>query len=762
MMKARSRSNTPLTANLLASAIAAIFVTPPANARAPAVSPPATAADANSAQRLKPVVVEDSAEREQGKDALRVTTTNSVKGNQALRDVPQSVTVVTEKLINDRRLDTVRETLAQTAGVTFLAAEGGEEDIRLRGFSLAGTGDIYLDGLRDAAFYDRDTFNLDRLDLIRGSASMLFGRGSTGGVANQVSKVPTLLDDRSVSLTLGNFAYRRVVADLNQTFAQDSAVRLNLMKTEADDNGAGTRLDKQGAAIALHHAIGHRLEWQARFFYLDNDNGVNYGLPWIRPSTTAASDRNTILPGLRPEAYYGMASDYNAGSARITTLGHVWRIAADSELKTQVRSGDYTRDLRASTIRFSGGNTVAANTLAGFGPNTVFTRGSVLKVQDLETTQAQSDFSAKFDAFGMKHQLLAGADWARDERVVYAARNAAQGGVTLNKPTTRAGTPSDGASVDEGSRVLRRGNDFIAKSLGIYVQENVEVIRNVKLVAGLRHDRLEGAYNIYALPANAPSPITTTSYRQDVSETSHRVGLLFQPSDRHSLHFSWGTSFNTSGDTYSYNALSANTPPESSENLELGGRIESADKRLTTRFALFRSTKKNERNTDPDTAATRLLLSGKRHASGLELDVAGRITSEWEIFLSYTWIPHARVDVAASTATTVGNRVGDRPGLTPKQAGTVWTTYQLTPRLRVGGGLTHRGRQAPADVTAPPWEAPAFTIGDLFAEFRLNDTWNFKLNASNVTNKYYADTLYRGHYVPGAGRLVQGTVVVNF
>ena len=146
----------------------------------------------------------------------------------------------------------------------------------------------------------------------------------------------------------------------------------------------------------------------------------------------------------------------------------------------------------------------------------------------------------------------------------------------------------------------------------------------------------------------------------------------------------------------------------------------------------------------------------------MELDIAGRITNHWEIYFSYIWIPTAKVDVAASTATTVGNRIGDRPGLTPKHSGTVWTTYQATSKVRVGGGITFRSSQAPADVTAPPWEAPAFATGDLFAEYKLDKTWTFKLNVTNVTNKYYADSLYRGHYIPGAGRLIQGTAVVSF
>ena len=143
--------------------------------------------------------------------------------------------------------------------------------------------------------------------------------------------------------------------------------------------------------------------------------------------------------------------------------------------------------------------------------------------------------------------------------------------------------------------------------------------------AALRYDNLDGSYDQFAIPNNAPGPVTTTTYQQKISEWSQACRRPV-PARRRSLRSTspTATSFNTSGDTYSYNALSANTPPEQSENIELGAKIDSADKRFSTRLALFHSTKKNERNTDPDTAATRLLLSGKRHTAGFEVDVVGR------------------------------------------------------------------------------------------------------------------------------------------
>ncbi len=145
-------------------------------ALAQTVAAPAPAASSAGAA-VMPVVRARVMAEPAGKDGVQATTTRIGKGRQELRDVPQSVTVVTERLIDDRNLDTLKDTLKNTAGISFLAAEGGEEDIRLRGFSLQATGDIFVDGLRDPAFYERDTFNWDRLEVLRGSASMLFGRG---------------------------------------------------------------------------------------------------------------------------------------------------------------------------------------------------------------------------------------------------------------------------------------------------------------------------------------------------------------------------------------------------------------------------------------------------------------------------------------------------------------------------------------------------------------------------------------------------------
>ena len=357
----------------------------------------------------------------QGKDSLQATTTVIGKGQQESRDLPRSLTILTEKLISDRRLDTLKAALHNAAGISFQAAEGGEEDIRLRGYSLAATGDIFVDGVRDPAYCDRDTFNHDRLELLRGSASMLFGRGSSGGAVNQVSKVPLLYGRNELSVTLGNNGYGRGTADLSQRLGESSALRLNLMSILAE--AGGQRIDKQGLAASVGLGIGSRDKFALGLYHLQNNNGNTYGMPWVAP--VAGSSLRTLVP-VDPACNYAAASERNDGSAHFGTLQPLHRLGGGNEIKTALRLGRYERDLRASAIRFwvrsvNAGTGVVINpdcpsstpTLATLSEATVLTRGNN-KIQGLATPNLQSDLNYRFQALGAMHQLLAGVDAAKE------------------------------------------------------------------------------------------------------------------------------------------------------------------------------------------------------------------------------------------------------------------------------------------------------------------------------------------------------------
>ncbi|MEK8045582.1 TonB-dependent receptor [Ideonella margarita] len=664
----------------------------------------------------------------QGKDSLQATTTRIGKGTQELRDVPQSVTVVTERLIDDRNLDTLKQALHNAAGITFQAAEGGEEDIRVRGFSLSGTGDLYVDGMRDPALYDRDTFNNDRIEVLRGSASMLFGRGSTGGVVNQASKNPLLMNQGQVDVTVGSGEYLRTVADVNVRTGDDSAFRVNAMLTQADNYGA--KIDKKGVAPSFRWGIGTADEFLASFYHLEYNNVPNYGIGWVNGTTANIPAKN----------FYGMASDYVVGGADFATLSHTHRFGDGGELKTMARTGRYTRDFWASTIRFPTGTTSLTN-------STVINRGNQGRAHEYNTHYVQSDYTRTFNALGFKHSLIAGADFAIEgaDRDNYSSNPI--------KPTTTVGTPNDGASIAD-TRKRAWSRSFDSKAAGVYAQDMVELSPTWKVVGGLRFDRFSGSNDFAAVTATNGTVTPGGHYERSDNMWSHRVGVMWQPDPLWSFHFSHGTSFNTSGDTYSYDALGSKTPPEKSRNIELGAKLDLLDGALSSRVALFHSEKFNERNRDPDTAAAQYLLSGKRHAQGMEVDFAGKLTPQWELYASWAWTWTATID-----ASVTASEVGTNPGLTPKHSGSVWSTYQITPKLRVGAGANGVSRQSPVGNTAVV--AKGYVTADLMAEYRL-DPITLKLNVTNVADVLYGDQLYRGHAVAGAPRTVQLTVSTKF
>lgn len=735
----------PLGAMLLAGSVNAF-------AQATTASPAETT--------LKTVTVKEQADPEEikAKNTFRATQTTIGKGQQRLRDIPQNVTVMTEKLLDDRNLDNFRDVLKTTAGITFLAGETGEEDVRLRGFSLGQSGDIYRDGQREAQLITRDTFAIDRVEVLKGSASMLFGKGSTGGVINQVTKQPFLMDRYETELTVGSGGHKRVQADLNQQLSDNSAVRVNAMVQDADNWGAQD--DRKGLAAGWRTGIGERDEFSVDLYHLSTTERPNYNHPWLQTGDATTNPRY-IVPVLPAKNYYGLASDYQKSEQTTLSLGHKHRFSAQEELQTTVRHGTYERDLWVSAIGWANASLQPDGTAVSLTnpptASTVLGRSSKGRYGQSDITQVQSDYSNKFKSGGFGHHLTAGVDLTVED----AKRNNSFGG-TASGLTTTVGTPNDG-----DWRADTRGepplNTFDSKSLGLYVQDVVSVTSSIKLVGGLRFDHFKASYQ------------DTAGNQDELSENlwSPRIGALFQPDEASSYYVSFGQSYNTSADTYQFalgnfatggtNAKLGNTPPEKSRNFEIGAKWDLFDNRATLNAALFRSEKYNERNTDPDSAATQALLSGKRHATGVELSAAGRITPDWEVFYNHTWIPSARIDQSnvALSATGTGAQVqGDRPALTPKHSLSLWSTYRVAPQWRVGLGMTYRGEQNPEGARTVL--ASAFTVWDGMVEYVVDEKTTVKFNVSNITDKLYADALYRGFYTPGAPRKLMLSVKTVF
>ncbi len=712
------------------------------------------AADTGTDKTLKAVTVKEKAEAPQGKDALQTKKTNIGKGTQDLRDIPQSITVMTEKLIDDVKLDTLKEALHYTAGISFAATENGtDQDIRLRGFPVASTGDLLIDGMRDPSQYDRDTFNLERIEVMRGSASMLFGRGSTGGVINQVTKKPMLVDQSDVVGSVGTGGYYRGTGDFNIRTGEEAALRLNVMYTKADNYGA--KIDKYGLAPSYSWGIGTRNEFNVSLFHLDNDNVPRNAVAYLGGNVANIDPRN----------FYGNKADYVLGKASYASFSHTHRFDDGGELRSQLRTGTFDRAQWSSVARFGTTNGVATTpfNLAG---NTILTRGSLTPRKDrYDTTYLQSDYSNKFNWWGLKHEVLAGVDAAYEKANRFQNNSA---NVLGTRPNTTVDNTNDGMSLTGTGNVpvYRETSNYAGHSLGVYAQDLLQIAPAWKLLGGVRWDRFKAKTGQITYAGNGSVATNPTSNLSYSSLWSYRGGVLFQPTETSTYYFSYGTSFNTSADTYQYTTqMNANTDPEKSRNIEIGAKLDWLNGNLSTRVALFRTEKYNERTTDADFAGTAYTLSGKRHSQGIEFDVVGRLTPAWEVYLSYSYIPTARIDAAGSAANAQAS-IGQRSGLTPRNSAAAWLSYQATPKLRLAGGIhgasenfALQGTTGAAQRTA---RAPGYAVTDLMLEYKFTPDVFAQLNVNNVNNRVYGDQLYPGFAISGTPRTVLATIGVRY
>jgi catecholate siderophore receptor len=693
---------------------------------------PAQTAQTANGKTLATVIITGT--RERNEQTYQSGATSVGKMPLAAKDIAQSLTIVNEKLIHDQGKDSIKSALENVVGITFEAGEGGRvgDNIRLRGFSAAG--DIYLDGMRDIAQYNRDTFNTDRIEVLRGAASMLFGRGSTGGVINQVSKQARTISEHEVNATLGSQNYQRLQGDFNFRLGDDAALRINTMST--DGNGRGDKgsasTQRRGLALDYRLGIGTVNEFELSYYHLNYADKPDWGMAWL-------SDRPAPAPTQR--YWYGLDSDFQKDRADVITLSHTHRWSDGSSLKTTLREGNYDRSMWATQSSFATGTTALT-------PETLVNRRTNAKAGDENHSFVQSDYLTRTQWLGTTHRWLIGAEYALEN-----SGRATYPGLPISKLPAPVGNP-DSSAID-GDISRRQATRFQARTLGLYAQDTIDLTPQWKLVGGLRLDNFSGDYD----RSGNVAPNNTALSRSD-SLLSKRLGLMFQPTDEVSYYAAYGTSFNTSGDLYQYDPITANTAPESSRNVELGAKWELWGGDLSLRTALARTDKYNERNTDIDTANNAYLLSGRRHTNALEFEIAGRLSAQWDVFAGLGFL-HAVIDRSGSNASGQAE-LGQNPGLSPNRQANFFTSYRLSDTWRVGAGLTAVSQNKPANSVTTANRAPGYAKADALAEYRLNRDNALKLNLDNLFDKVYYNTLYRGFAAPGAPRTVRLTLTSKF
>ena len=681
---------------------------------------------------LPTVVIEGGQYSSREEIGYKAEGTRVGKTRQDPKDVPQAVTVITEQLMHDKNATTLKEALRNVAGVTFNAGEGGRigDNITLRGYSAVS--DLYLDNMRDAAQYNRDTFNLEQVDVLKGSSSMLFGRGSTGGVINQVSKTAKPVAMNEVNVTAGSHDYRRVTADLNTPITDNIAFRLNAMNLDTQSFRTGVDQKSTGIAPTLSIGAGTDNEFNLSHYYLNTDNTPDYGVPYFQ-------NKPLNVPMNR---FYGMSNvDYEKNTTNISTASYQKMFANGATWKTSARYGQYDRDLRATAPRLAAGTTAITDA-------TVINRQRQARAAEERTFALQSDFSHAFETGSLKHEVIAGVEYLHEKATRWGNVS------SMANPATTVGNTDTVAVLPAGffesfSRVFQgsyKGNTYSG-----YAQDTLQFAPKWKAMAGVRYDKLSADYTNAATTAY-PSGYTTA--RKD-GEISTRFGLMYLPNENSMVYASYSTGFNPSAELYQLDPRGENTPPEKTRNLELGAKWNVLDNRVSLRTSLSRSEKTNERNTDLATPDV-YLLSGKRHTDAFELEANGRITNQWDVYFNYA---HMRAEIDEGAGQSAG-LVGKTPANTPKNTFSLWTTYKITPKFKVGAGIEGVSSRFTAEDNLT--KIDGYQRVDAMAEYTFNSNISLKLNLLNVLNKDYYEGLYRGHIVAGTDRAAQLTLTTKF
>jgi catecholate siderophore receptor len=662
------------------------------------------------------------------------TSTVGGKTPTALRDIPQAVTVIDRALIDSQGVTSFQDALRNAPGVTIGGAEGGSigNNVNLRGF--AARTDIYLDGFRDRGQYYRDTFDLDAIEVLYGPSSMLFGRGSTGGVINQVSKQAQLKPISEVTAQVGTNDRYRTSVDLDRALSDTAAFRINAFGQSVGSTRDEMRNKDYGIAPTVKFGIGTPTEVTLSALIQHNRDMPDYGVPPVNGRPVPV-DKGT---------FYGLTDDRTIQDVQIVSARIDHRFSENLQLRNQTQYSHYVTDARESgpsAVLTGPLSTSTALTNGNYTPlplTSLFARiGSHDRVISDQSIYNTTDLISKFVTGPLRHELITGVELGHDS---YSNQATAR----TNLPITPILDPIYTSTPGNSATTIGNYANAGANSVAAYANDTISIGDHWKIVAGLRWDHYQ---------AHIDNTITLPGYASQTNNfTSVRTGVIWQPTEEQSYYVSYGTSFNPSLETLTVTNGQQNLPPESNRSYEVGGKWDLLDGNLSINSSLFQITKTNAR-TAVSTGVYE--LDGNIRVNGFQTGVSGRITKKWLVFAGYTYLDAEIIKAADGTQ-------GNTPANVPRNTATLWTTYEPFNHWEIGGGVNYMSSRYVANNNLV--SVGSFARWDATVAYRQKQ-YDLRLNLLNLTNKYYYDSLIPsdgGRAIPANGRTVLLTGTYRF
>jgi iron complex outermembrane receptor protein len=638
-----------------------------------------------------------------------------------LNEIPQSIQVIPRQVLEDQRVIRLQDATRNVSGVQSGDSFGGSRDeFIIRGFRQFNT---FRDGFRDSRNLFRDTANIERIEVLKGPASVLFGTLEPGGVINIITEQPLTEPFYSFELQAGSFGFIRPEIDLSGPVSPELDVfyRLNLAYEHSDGfRDFDQDIDRIFVAPVLAIEFSDRTRLNLEFDYLRDERPFDRGV-------VAIGDGVADIP---VERILGEPDDFR----RTEAWSAGYRFEHDFNEDWTVRNA--FRFQRADTFD----NRIDPDTLnEETGELTRFYSSN----DDLrEVYELQTNLVGNFNTGSIAHTLLLGVDWSRqvDDGFNQSPEDFVAAPINIFDPVY-------GRVEDRDITEVRfRDSQRRTESWGIYVQDQIDILDNLHFLIGGRFDFVE-QLNINRLSGGERSSQSDEAF-------SPRVGLVYRPIEPLSLYASYSRSFSpNSGERVDGSLLE----PERGTQYEVGIRGEVLDGRLSANLAAFYLTKSNVATIDPVNPDFSIAV-GEQRSQGVELDVIGTILPGWNLIASYAYI---NAEVTEDNFIEEGVRLPN----VPYHSASLWTTYEIQQGdlqgLGFGLGLFFVGDRA-GDLDNS-YELPSFLRTDAALYYR-RDNWRAAVNVQNLFDvSYYTGVEFgRTSIAVGAPLTVIGSVSVEF
>ncbi|MFV3326003.1 TonB-dependent siderophore receptor [Pseudomonas sp. NY15372] len=651
---------------------------------------------------------------------------SATRTDTALHETPQSVSVVPKDVLEDTAATRLQDGLDYAGGVGRANNFGGQglTTFTVRGFT---TGEFYRNGFPINRGYPNapDANTVERLEVLRGPATSLYGRGDPGGTFNAVSKQPLAEPKVTLGSQFDDQGMHRATLDATGPLSEDGrlAYRLNLLGEGGETFRDDVETERYDVAPVLSWQVNDTTRIVFEGDFMRNNHPLDRGLTRLPTQRgTASRDTNIWEKGTDNLLH----NDNNMAQLRFEhQLNDDWTLGGGMQWLD-------------GTLK---GNAVEANKLQADG----HTLGRNFNYRKLEWTDRdyQLNLTGHFDTAGFAHTLLTGIEYEDYDYQSIIRRSA--GGETdypidIFDPVLGQSRPELGLPTTNDKENL--------KTWAVFIQDQVALTERLKVLAGLRFERFEHQYDNY-LPGAA-------DWTAADNAVTPRLGVIYDLTDTVAVYANTARSFKPNSGA---SRQGQGFDPEKGKSYELGVKWEALDRQLSVDAAIYHIVKENVLANDPqDPTGTYKVAAGEVRSRGLDITVAGNITPEWRMIGGYAYVD---AEVTKDTSLPDGTRLAN----IPRNSFSLLNTYEfqdgLAKGLGLGMGVKYIDERA-GRTAATTYTMQQYTVVDLLAFYQVNEHVRLNLDLKNLFNKEYDEGAFNNYVYPGAPRTVQAGVSYTF